>query len=144
MTKKSKKSKKKAKKPRLGRARVVPKRGGEPKGARKKRKGITKVSKTTAPMDAGVRFAAATSAVAEVVAEKGCLPYPEAEALVYNCGSPEADGVPSSTPLGNLFSGQRLASFCQCVADGVPVSASKVPCSASKTLQDVIDAIACK
>lgn len=144
MTKKSKKSKKKAKKPRLRRARAVPRPGVKPKGARKKRKSITKVSKATAPKEVGVRFAAATSALAEVVAEKGCLPYPEAETLVYSCGSPEADGVPSSTPLGNLFSGQRLASFCQCVASGVPVSASKVPCSPSKTLQDVIDAIACK
>jgi hypothetical protein len=144
MAKKSKKSTKKAKKSQLRRARAVPKRGARPKGARKKRKSITKVSKSTAPKGAGVRLAAATSTVAEVVAEEGCLPYPEAETLVYGCGSPEADGVPSSTPLGNLFSGQRLASFCQCVANGVPVSASKVPCSPSKTLQDVIDAIACK
>jgi hypothetical protein len=144
MAKKSKKAKKKTKKPRLRQARAVPRQGAEPKGPRKKWKSITKVSKTSVPKGAGARFAATTRAVAEVVAEKGCLPYPEAEALVYNCGSPEADGVPSSTPLGNLFSGQRLASFCQCVANGVPVSASKLPCSAGKTLQDVIDAIACK
>lgn len=142
MAKKSKE--KKAKKSGLSRARAVPRRGAKPTGARKKPKSITKVSKSTAPKGAGVRFATATSAVAEVVAEKGCLPYPEAETLVYSCGSPEADGAPSSTPLGNLFSGQRLASFCQCVASGVPVSASKVPCSSGKTLQEVIDAIACK
>jgi hypothetical protein len=144
MAKKSKKAKKKPKKSRLRRTRAHPKRGADPKRARKKRKSITKASKSTARKGSGVRYAAGASAGAEVVAEKGCLPYPEAETLVYSCGSPEADGVPSGTPLGNLFSGQRLGSFCQCVASGVPVSASKVPCSSSKTLQDVIDAIACK
>jgi len=142
MAQKSKKTKKKAKKPAAKGKSVVAKRGGKPRRVQMKRKSARKVDKARAPRSEGVRFAA--SAVAEVVAEKGCLPYPEAEDLVFRCGSPEADGVPSSTPLGNLFSGQRLGSFCQCVASGVPVDASKVPCSASKTLQDVIDAIACK
>lgn len=78
------------------------------------------------------------------IAQPGCLPYPQAETLVYNCGSPEADGMSSSTPLGNLFRGGRLASFCQCVKNGVPAPPPTVPCSTGSTLQNVIDAITCK
>jgi hypothetical protein len=143
MANNSKKPKTKAKKRAVKGKRTLAKRGANPKAITKK-KGKIQVATPAPSRGAGVRLAAIASAVAEVVAEKGCLPYPDAETLVYSCGSPEADGVPSSTPLGNLFGGARLTGFCQCVANGVPCSASKVPSSAGKTLQDVIDAIACK
>ena len=143
MANKSKKPKKKAKRLAAKGKQAVAPRKAKPKRAPKKGKSTTKISKASV-LSAGAEFAAATSAVAEVVEEKGCLPYPLAQALVYKCGSPESDGVPSSTPLGNLFGGARLGGFCQCVANGVPCSPSQVPCSAGKTLQDVIDAIACK
>lgn len=78
------------------------------------------------------------------VAKPGCLPLPDAENLVFRCGSPESNGVPSSTPIGNLFHGGRLSAFCQCVKNGVPSPQPAIPCSATTTLQEVINAIACK
>ena len=139
MPKKSKKPKVKRKKPK-----GTGKKTAKLEKSRKKGTTATKKSKPPAPLVARVAPAVPATALTEAIVEAGCLPYPQAQALVYKCGSPEADGVPSSTPLGNLFGGARLTGFCQCVATGVPCSASKVPCSAGKTLQDVIDAIACK
>ena len=142
MAKRTKKPKKKARKssdkPKRKRGQQTRKTKGRPRGRT--------ASSSSKSMTGGrsAQFASLASVVAEGVLKKGCLPFPEAQDLVFRCGSPEADGVPSSTTLGSLFSGQRLGSFCQCVASGVPVSASKVPCGAGKTLQDVIDAIACK
>jgi hypothetical protein len=142
MPKKSKKTNKKSKKPS---AKGISTKKTSPKGSNKKATPATKKLKMSAPSLAGTGFAAVSkSLLTEAVVKADCLPYPLAEALVYKCGSPEADGVLSSTPLGNLFGGARLAGFCQCVANGVPCSPSKVPCSAIKTLQDVVDAIACK
>lgn len=143
MAKKPRKSKPIAKKRRKKRGGAARRERPTPKDARKRTK-RTRPAKSALPIRAPAASSRAAAAFTETVAQQGCLPYPEAEDLVYSCGSPESDGVPSSTPLGNLFGGQRLASFCQCVAEGVPVSASKVPCSSTKTLQDVIDAISCK
>lgn len=141
MPKKSKKTNKKSGKP-SAKDKAAGAKKAKPKGSTTP---ATKKLKPIAPSRARAGFVAkATTVVTEAVVEEGCLPFPLAEALVYKCGSPESDGVPSSTPLGNLFGGARLAGFCQCVANGVPCSSSKVPCSAGKTLEDVIDAIACK
>lgn len=76
-------------------------------------------------------------------ANQPCLPNSEAIVLVFKCGSPETNGVPTSTTLGVLFGGQRLVAFCQCVANGAGRQLGTIPCGASNTLQDVIDAISC-
>jgi hypothetical protein len=74
---------------------------------------------------------------------KPCLPLPQAVSLVRSCSGTD-DGLPLSTPLGQIFpSPGGRASFCQCVADGVPTDRSDIPCGAGTTLQDVVDAIAC-
>jgi hypothetical protein len=72
-----------------------------------------------------------------------CLPQDDAIDLVCGCGKPETDGVPLSSKLGQLFTDSRREQFCQCVANGVPISRSKIPCSPTNTLQDVVDAISC-
>lgn len=75
--------------------------------------------------------------------EKPCLPLPDAVTLVRSC-SKAPDDLPLSTPLGQLFpSPTARNSFCQCVADGVPIDRTQIPCGAGTTLQDVVDAIAC-
>ena len=75
--------------------------------------------------------------------DQDCLPAPDALALVRRCGSPEADGLPLTTPLGQIFTPGRREQFCQCVADGVPTQRAGIPCGASNTLQDVVEAISC-
>lgn len=115
-----------------------------PIAASKKR---VKKAKRTAPASGQPRpqfLAVAAPTILATAGQFGCLPYPLAEALVYQCGSPEADGVPSSTTLGSLFRGGRLAAFCQCVKNGVPSPPPPIPCGPTSTLQDVINAIACK
>jgi hypothetical protein len=72
-----------------------------------------------------------------------CLELPEAVTLVCGCGKVPND-VSLSTPLGQLFpSPTARSAFCQCVADGVPIDRSQIPCGATNTLQDVVDAIKC-
>jgi hypothetical protein len=138
---------KKSKKPQIKRKKPegVEKKTAKPAKSKKKDTPATRKLKPSPALAARTAFATTPAGtLTETIIEAGCLPYPQAQALVYRCGSPEADGVPSSTPLGNLFGGARLTGFCQCVATGVPCAGSKVPCAAGKTLQDVIDAIACK
>jgi hypothetical protein len=74
---------------------------------------------------------------------KPCLQLPDAIALVRSCSQADPQ-LPLSTPLGQILPTptQRL-SFCQCVADGVPIDRSQIPGSATNTLQDVVDAITC-
>lgn len=111
-----------------------------PKGTRrpkvKQKKG--KAAKPVAVKRAAIRE---ESIVAEAPA-KPCLPRPQAVVLVRSCGT---DDFALSTPLGNIFPdpNQRLQ-FCQCVADGVPIDKSEVPCGATTTLQQVVDAISCE
>jgi hypothetical protein len=91
-------------------------------------------------------FAASTAKTSQVALETagaGCLEDPDAIRLVRSC-SKLGDDVPLTTPLGQLFpSPIARNSFCQCVADGVPIDRSKIRCSASNTLQDVVDDITC-
>lgn len=76
-------------------------------------------------------------------ATKPCLQLPDAINLVYSCAK-VSDDVPLSTQLGQLFpSPTARNAFCQCVADGVPIDRSQVPCGPTNTLQDVVDTIAC-
>jgi hypothetical protein len=76
-------------------------------------------------------------------AAANCLPLPKAIVLVQSCAGGGPD-IPLSTKLGTLFpSANRRNQFCQCVADGVPINRSKIPCGANNTLQDVVDAIKC-
>jgi hypothetical protein len=72
-----------------------------------------------------------------------CLERPDATILVRAC-SKAPDNLSLKTPLGQLFpiAGGRNT-FCQCVADRVPIDVSKIPCGATNSLQDVIDAISC-
>ncbi len=80
---------------------------------------------------------------AGIAPQKACLPVPEAIKLVRSCCN-APDNLPLDTQLGVLIpSPTARNSFCQCVADGVPTDRSKIPCAASNTLQDVVDAIAC-
>ncbi len=75
--------------------------------------------------------------------EKPCLPLPDAVALVRSCSGAPAD-LPLSTQLGQLFpSATARNSFCQCVANGVPIDRTEIPCGAGNSMQDVVDAIAC-
>lgn len=72
---------------------------------------------------------------------KPCLPRPQAVLLVRSCGT---DDFPLSTRLGDLFPDpNRRLQFCQCVANGVPIDRSEIPCTAGTTLQQVVDAISC-
>jgi hypothetical protein len=74
---------------------------------------------------------------------KPCLDLPAAIALVRSCSKASPD-LPLSTQLGQLFtSPTQRNSFCQCVADGVPIDRSQIPSGATNSLQDVVDAIAC-
>ena len=80
---------------------------------------------------------------AVAAATTNCLELPDAITLVRSCSN-APDNVPLSTPLGQLFpAATARTSFCQRVADGVPIDRSKIPCGAANTLQDVVDAIAC-
>jgi hypothetical protein len=74
---------------------------------------------------------------------KPCLQLPDAITLVRSCSNVSPQ-LPLSTPLGQIFpTPTQRDSFCQCVADGVPIDRSQIPCSATNTLQDVVDAITC-
>jgi hypothetical protein len=74
---------------------------------------------------------------------KPCLPLPAAVLLVRSCSKADPS-LPLSTPLNQVFpSPTDRNSFCQCVADGVPIDRSEIPCGATNTLQDVVDAITC-
>jgi len=75
---------------------------------------------------------------------KPCLQLPAAVQLVRSCSKADPD-LPLSTPLNQVLPSQaQRTSFCQCVADGVPIDRSEIPCGATNTLQDVVDAITCK
>jgi hypothetical protein len=93
-------------------------------------------SALTATSGSAGHYALATAA-------KPCLDLPNAISLVRSCSN-VGDNVPLSTPLGQLFpSPTARNAFCQCVANGVPIDRSQIPCGATNTLQDVVDAIAC-
>jgi hypothetical protein len=111
-----------------------PKSTGRPKGKKKRGKAAKPVAVERAALKK-------ESIVAEAPA-KPCLPRPQAVVLVRSCGT---DDFALSTPLGNIFPdpNQRLQ-FCQCVADGVPIDRSEIPCGATTTLQQVVDAISCE
>jgi hypothetical protein len=72
-----------------------------------------------------------------------CMERPDAIILVRSC-SKAPDDLSLKTPLGQLFptAGGRNT-FCKCVADRVPTDLPKIPCGATNTLQDVVDAISC-
>jgi hypothetical protein len=96
---------------------------------------------TTTNIHAALTLASRTEALGTPT--KPCLDLPSAINLVRSCSNVPS-GVPLSTPLGQLFpSSTGRNAFCQCVADGVPIDRSQVPCGATNTLQDVVDAIAC-
>jgi hypothetical protein len=96
---------------------------------------------STKSLHAALTFASRTASVAAPT--KPCVELPNAISLVRSCSNVGSD-VPLSTPLGQLFpSSTARDSFCQCVANGVPIDRSQIPCGASNTLQDVVDAIAC-
>jgi len=74
---------------------------------------------------------------------KPCLQLPAAIQLVRSCSNVDPQ-LPLSTVLGQIFpSPTGRQTFCQCVANGVPIDRSEVPCNATNTLQDVVDAISC-
>lgn len=72
-----------------------------------------------------------------------CLPRDKAIDLVVRCsGLP--DDLPLSTRLGPFFAAPtKRTQFCQCVADGVPIDRSEIPCGEDNSFQDVVDAISC-
>jgi hypothetical protein len=85
----------------------------------------------------------ARMAVADVAPAKPCLPLPAAIALVRKCFNAPGN-LPLDTQLGVLIPDPASRnSCCQCVANGVPIGRSEIPCGSSDTLQDVVDAIAC-
>jgi hypothetical protein len=86
---------------------------------------------------------APVAAVAEIAPPKPCLPLPAAITLVRRCCN-APNNLPLDTQLGVLIPDPAARnSFCQCVANGVPIGRSEIPCGSSNTLQDVVDAIAC-
>ena len=125
------------------------KKGPKKKKVQRKKPKKTKSQKTTSskpPITADatvhvVRTALKASAVTALA--KPCLPLPAAVQLVRSCSNADPD-LPLSTPLNQIFPDPaRRNSFCQCVADGVPIDRSEIPCGATNTLQDVVDAITC-
>jgi hypothetical protein len=145
----AKKKDKKSKVSSLARKRVGKKASGgrgkrtpparKPKGAKKKPGRARK----TPPKKLGKKELDAVPRLALEAAAKPCLPLPEAVTLVRACSKAPAD-LPLSTPLGQLFpTSTTRNSFCQCVANGVPIDRTEVPCGAGTTLQDVVDAITC-
>jgi len=119
-------------------------RKSKPKVAAGKRSGKPKKSATPRKVQIPVAAFASTSVGAPIIApQKACLPLPDAVTLVVSCAKVSPD-LPLKTPLGQIFpSATSRDSFCQCVADGVPTGRSSIPCAATNTLQDVVDAIAC-
>ncbi len=106
-----------------------------------------KPARVPKPQISTAKVASATLArqavAADIAPQKACLPLPAAIQLVRSC-SKAPDNLPLDTQLGVLIPSQTARnSFCQCVADGVPTDRSEIPCAASNTLQDVVDAIAC-
>jgi hypothetical protein len=125
----------------------IPRKKSSKKKILKKPKGTRRPKVEQKKDKAAKAVAVKRSAIREesIVAEapaKPCLPRPQAVVLVRSCGT---DDFALSTPLGNIFPdpSQRLQ-FCQCVADGVPIDRSEIPCSAGTTLQQVVDAISCE
>jgi hypothetical protein len=106
-----------------------------------------KPARVTKPIISPAQMAPTTlagPAVTRAIApQEACLPMPAAIRLVRSCsGAP--DNLPLDTQLGVLIPSQTARnSFCQCVANGVPKDRSEIPCGATNTLQDVVDAIAC-
>jgi hypothetical protein len=97
----------------------------------------------TRSLDSALKLSAEVPSAGVTAPAKPCLPLPEAITLVRSCSKASPD-LPLSTPLGQIFPAPtQRNSFCQCVADGVPIDRSQIPCSANNTLQDVVDAIAC-
>jgi hypothetical protein len=126
---------------------TTPKSGGkEPKPKAAAAKPIGKPKKPATPPKAsalGTTFTPASVTAPTIVPQEPCLPLPQAVELVRSCSKVPPD-LPLNTPLGQIFpSATARNAFCQCVADGVPIDRSKIPCAATNTLQDVIDAIAC-
>jgi hypothetical protein len=82
----------------------------------------------------------------KAVAPAGCLDAEAATDLVLNCVGRD---VPTSTKLGGLFPSDVLRrGFCGRVyrkarAAGVQIEPSAIPCSATNTVQDVIDSLSC-
>jgi hypothetical protein len=101
---------------------------------------------TTLHLQATARglHSALTSASAVQAPAQPCLQLPAAVQLVRSCSNADPS-LPLSTPLNQIFpSPTERNSFCQCVANGVPIDRSAIPCGATNTLQDVVDAITCK
>jgi hypothetical protein len=116
----------------------------KPKAAAAKLTGGPKEPPTPPKARAPVATFASKSVTAQTIApQKPCLPLPQAVLLVLSCAKVPPD-LPLSTQLGQIFPAATARnSFCQCVADGVPTDRSQIPCAATNTLQDVVDAIAC-
>jgi hypothetical protein len=108
-----------------------------------KQKAIGKRTKKAAKPKAPTKFPAAEAVALAVAPAPPCLPLPDAVLLVRSC-SKVPDDLPLNTALGQIFaSATARNSFCQCVADGVPIDRAKIRCGAGNTLQDVVDDIAC-
>jgi hypothetical protein len=92
----------------------------------------------------GVHNALASAGALRATAPaKPCLPLPAAIQLVRSCSNADPS-LPLSTPLGQIFpTPTQRTSFCQCVANGVPIDRNQIRCGATNTLQDVVDDITC-
>jgi hypothetical protein len=96
------------------------------------------------PNTRGLHSALSSSAATVAAAPPSpCLQLPEAIQLVRSCSNADPS-LPLSTPLGQVLpTPTERISFCQCVADGVPIDRSRIRCAATNTLQDVVDDITC-
>ena len=85
----------------------------------------------------------ATAAMVRDAPSKPCLQLPAAIQLVRSCSKADP-ALPLSTPLNQILpTPTQRTSFCQCVADGVPIDRTALHCGATNTLQDVVDDITC-
>lgn len=96
---------------------------------------------TTLHLRAGAR--SLHSALTEAAPTKPCLQLPAAIQLVRSCSKVDPN-LPLSTPFNQVYTPTQRNSFCQCVANGVPIDRSEIPCGATNTFQDVVDAITCE
>jgi hypothetical protein len=81
-----------------------------------------------------------------VATAAGCLDQEVATDLVFGCIPNGA--VPLDTALGTLFADVARRGFCGCVfgkatAAGAAISEGDIPCTATTTVGEVIDAISC-
>ena len=122
-----------SKKPATGKRKQTAKRG-----ARRSMRGVALKKHLGVPAGMKAEFSASL---------QGCLDKTVAEKLVFSCTGVGA--VDTGTTLGELFpSDERRSGFCGCVfnkaaAAGATVSPGSIPCSASNTVEDVIDSISC-